>query len=258
MQIVKFHVAHLLAGGWYLECSCGYMPKEEEDLYNSLVRSAPDVCDIVEELDKDVDVEPPPTESVVPPVKGKKGKKGKKDTKDAPQASSQVTTRSYTRATSKCTSVLDTSAIGSPSTAPFIAPPVPIFVAPTPPPLIAPLLEPSSAPSVAPSPTPSDAPSKQPPSEQLLIPCESNVTVPSLPRKRRASIFDTSATSTENSTTLSLIENMDVVEVLEVRQKTETLYLAYNRIQAFLAKVCIHFPFLLYSFIFLVLIFFKF
>ena len=99
MQIVKFPEAHLVAGGWYLECSRGYVPKEEEDLYNSLVRSAPDVCDVVEEPDEDVDVEPPVKvkEKVVPPVKGKKGKKGKND---VPQASTQVTTRSYTRATS--------------------------------------------------------------------------------------------------------------------------------------------------------------
>ena len=169
MQIVKFPVAHLLAGGWFLECSRGYVPKEEDDLYNKLVRSAPDVCDVVEELDEDVDVDPPATEKVVPPVKGKKGKRGKKGMKDAPQASTQVTTRSYTRATSQRTSVPDTSATGSPSTAPSIAPPVPIFVAPTPPPLTAPLLEPSSAPSVVPSPTPLDAPSKQAPLEQPPI-----------------------------------------------------------------------------------------
>ena len=75
MQIVKFPVAHLLACGWYLECLHGYVLKEEEDLYNSLVHSAPDVCDVLEEPDKDVDVEPPATEKVVPPVKGKKGMK---------------------------------------------------------------------------------------------------------------------------------------------------------------------------------------
>ena len=92
MQIVKFLVVHLLAGGWYLECLCRYVPKEEEDLYNSLVCSKPDVCNIMEELDKDVDVEPPAIEKVVPPVKGKNGKKGEKGMKDAPQASTQVTT----------------------------------------------------------------------------------------------------------------------------------------------------------------------
>ena len=58
------------------------MPKKEEDLYNNLVCSAPDVYDIVEELDEDVDVEPPATEKVVPLVKGKKGKKGHKGHKD--------------------------------------------------------------------------------------------------------------------------------------------------------------------------------
>ena len=230
-----------MAGGWYLECSRGYVPKEEEDLYNSLVRSAPDVCDVVEEPDEDVDVEPPVKvkEKVVPPVKGKKGKKGKND---VPQASTQVTTRSYTRATSQRTSVPDTSTLGSPSAAPSIASPVPIIVAPTPPPPIALSLEPSCAPSVAPSPTPSDAPSEQAPSDQPPIPSESNVTVPSLPRKRRASTFDNSATSSEKPTTLSLIENVDMVEILEVRRKTGTFHPAYNRIQDFLTKVFILSP----------------
>ena len=231
------------------------MLNEEEDLYNNLVRSTLDVCDVVEELDEDVDVELPPTEKVVLSVKGKKGKKGMKD---ALQASSLVTTRSYTRATSQRTSVSNTNAIESPSTTPFIAPSIPIFVAPIPPPLIAPSLEPSSALFVALSPTLSNAPLEQAPSEQPPIPCESNVTVPSLPRKRRASTFDTSAMSSENPTTLSLIENVDMVEVLKVHQKTEILHPTYNQIQAFLTKVCIHFSFLLYSFIFVVLMFFKF
>jgi hypothetical protein len=39
MQLAKFPHVHLEAGGWYLDCSRGFVPDVEESLYNSLVTS---------------------------------------------------------------------------------------------------------------------------------------------------------------------------------------------------------------------------
>jgi hypothetical protein len=49
IQVAKFPHMHLEAGGWYLDCSCGFVPDEEESIYSSLVSSAPDVIELEEE-----------------------------------------------------------------------------------------------------------------------------------------------------------------------------------------------------------------
>jgi hypothetical protein len=41
MQVTKFPHVHLEVGGWYLDCSRGFVPNEEESPYCSLVSSAP-------------------------------------------------------------------------------------------------------------------------------------------------------------------------------------------------------------------------
>jgi hypothetical protein len=41
MQLAKFPRVHLVAGGWYLDCSRGFVPDVEKYLYNNLVTSAP-------------------------------------------------------------------------------------------------------------------------------------------------------------------------------------------------------------------------
>ena len=41
-QTIKFFESHLQAGGWYLDCSEGFVPGEEKPLFASLVSSAPD------------------------------------------------------------------------------------------------------------------------------------------------------------------------------------------------------------------------
>jgi hypothetical protein len=66
MQAAKFPHVHLEAGGWYLDCSRGFVPDEEESLYSSLVSSAPDVI----ELEKEPDMPAPQSiEKDVAPVK---------------------------------------------------------------------------------------------------------------------------------------------------------------------------------------------
>jgi hypothetical protein len=41
MQVANFPHVHLVAGGWYLDFSRGFVPKVEESLYNTLLSSAP-------------------------------------------------------------------------------------------------------------------------------------------------------------------------------------------------------------------------
>jgi len=205
------------------------VPKDKEALYASLVASAPAVTELEELEEDDVSEAPPPKEKVVAKVKGKKGKKV------APEASTQVTTRSYTRADVDRTTVPNTELHDSPL-APSTAP-SPSFVAPS--------MAPSSAPRFSPaipSPHLSDAPV-----EHIPIPCGSNITIPSIARKRRAPKPDSSATSSETPTTLSLIENVDMVDLIEHRQKTGTTHPAYTRIQEFLTKVCTHSRYIFHS-----------
>ena len=89
MQLAKFPRAHLVGGGWYLDCSRGFVPEAEEALFSSLVSTAPEVIELDEEPEE-LEEEPP---TIVKEVGSAKGKgKGKR------VASSQVSTRSYTKA----------------------------------------------------------------------------------------------------------------------------------------------------------------
>ena len=183
MQVAKFPHVHLLAGGWYLDCSRGFVPDAEADLYNSLVTSAPEVIELEEEPEED-NPTPPSHEKDVASVKGKgKGRKL------VPLASSQVSTRSFTKASVQRTA--------GPATTPS-----------------------------APLPSPIAAPS------------HSGATNSSVPHKRKAVAPDTFATSSERSSSLSLIENVDMGDLIEELVTTKVPPLAYRRIQDFLTKVC--------------------
>jgi hypothetical protein len=192
MQAAKFPHVHLEAGGWYLDCSRGFVPDEEESLYSSLVSSAPDVIELEEEPDMPA---PQSIEKDVAPVKAKgKGRKL------VPHASSQVSTRSYSKASVQRTVAPTTTVVGSPSATP-----------------------------------------SAPPSDPVPAPSHSDATIPSVPRKRKAVAPDTSATSSERSSSLSLIENVDMGELVEDLMKTKVPPPAYRRIQDFLIKVCVSF-----------------
>ena len=188
MQITKFPRAHLVEGAWYLDCSRGFVPEAEEALYTSLVSAAPEVIQLEEEPEEDENLAPPPILKEVGSAKGKgKGKK---------VASSQVSTRSYTKASVQRTAAPATTVVGSPSAAPSAV-----------------------APDLVPTPS------------------HSGVTLPSVPRKRKAVAPDTSATSSEKSSSLSLIENADMCELIEELLRTKVPPPAYRRIQEFLTKV---------------------
>jgi hypothetical protein len=68
----------------------------------------------------------------------------------------------------------------------------------------------------------------------------SGVTIPSVPRKRKVVAPDTSATSSDMSSCIFLIENVDMGELIEDLMKTKVPPPAYRRIQDFLGKVCVH------------------
>ena len=184
-----------------MDCSRGFVPVVEESLYNTLVSFAPEAIELEEEPDADIPA-PPSTDKDVAPAKGKgKGKKV------LAHASSQVSTRSYTKASVQRTVAPATTVVGSPFATP-------------------------SAPTLAP----------------VAAPSHSGATIPSVPRKRKAVAPDTSATSSERSSSLSLIENVDMEELIEDLIKTKVPPPAYRRIQEFLTKVCIPFFCFFHSF----------
>ena len=191
MQLAKFPPVHLVAGGWYLDCSRGFVPDVEESLYNSLVTSAPEVIELEEEPEE----ENPAPQSIQKDVTPAKGKgKGRKL---VPHASSQVSTCSYTKAFVQC------------------------------------IVAPSATVVESLNPTPST-----PPPDVVATPSHSGATIPSVFCKRKVVAPDTSATSSERSSTLSLIENMDMGDLIEDLMKTKVHPPAYCRIQDFLTKVC--------------------
>ena len=197
MQLTKFPRAHLVAGGWYLDCSRGFVPESEEALYSSLVSSAPEVIELEEEPEEDNHPAPP---IIVKEVGSAKGKgKGKR------VASSQVSTRSYTKASVQRPA---TTVVESPSATPS---------------------------AVAP--------------EHVPAPSYSGVALPSVPRKRKAVAPETSATSSEKSSSLSLIVNVDMCELIEDFLRTKFTPPAYRRVQEFLTKVCMPFYGFILSFL---------
>jgi hypothetical protein len=222
-QTNKFSELHLQGGGWYLDCAAGFVPVEEKALFASLVGTAPD--DIIVSLDEPDIVELPP-----PPAKAARGKGRAKKTTN--QASSQVLTRSASK-----TPVEPPTLPHSPSIAPSVAP------------SLAPSIAPSLAPSIAPSLAPSHTPSAFHP-QSLDTPSHSGTTLLSLPRKRKAALLDTSATSSDAPNTLSLIENVDMVQLMLDSEVAGGPLPAYTRIQEFIAKVCL-LTFVNYQFYFL-------
>jgi hypothetical protein len=116
-------------------------------------------------------------------------------------ASSQVSTRSYTKAPVQRTPVPVTTVVGSPSATPSAIVP-----------------------------------------DLVPAPFHSGVTLPSVPRKKKALAPNTSATSSEKSSSLALIENVDMGELIEELMLTKVPPLAYRRIQEFLTKVSVSFP----------------
>ena len=199
MQLAKFPCVHLLASGWYLDCSHGFVPDVKELFYINLVCFAPKIIELEEEPVEDENPSPPTNEKDITPVKGK-GKSKR-------VASSQVSTRFFTKASVQQNLAPATNVVGSPTAIP-------------------------SAPL----------------SNHVLAPSHSGATIPSVHRKRKAIAPDTSATSSKRSSSLCLIENMDMRELIEDLMKTKVPPPAYRRIQDFLTKVCVPFHCFLHSF----------
>jgi hypothetical protein len=106
MQLVKFPLVHLVASGWYLDCSRGFVSDVEETLYNNLVSSIPEVIELEEKAEENNQA-PPSNEKEVAQVKGKgKGRKV------VGHASSQVSTCSFTKASVQRTTARATTMVG--------------------------------------------------------------------------------------------------------------------------------------------------
>ena len=82
----------------------------------------------------------------------------------------------------------------------------------------------------------------------VAAPSHSGTTISLVPHKRKVVTFDISATSSERSSSLSLIENMDMEELIKDLMKTKIPPPAYCRIQEFLTKVCMPLSCFIYSF----------
>ena len=83
--------------------------------------------------------------------------------------------------------------------------------------------------------------------DHVAAPSHSGVIIPSVHRKRKAVAPDTSTTSSERSSSVFLIENVDMGELTEDIMSTKVPPLDYGRIQEFFTKVCdilLFFPFI--------------
>ena len=69
MQLAKFPLAHLVAGGWYLYCHCRFVHKVEETLYNSLISSDIELIEL-EKKQKEDNPTLPSNEKKMVSVKG--------------------------------------------------------------------------------------------------------------------------------------------------------------------------------------------
>ena len=97
-------------------------------------------------------------------------------------------------------------------------------------------VHPSTTPATTVVGSPTATPSALAP-EHVPAPSHSGVTIPSVPRKRKAIAPDTSATSSKKSSSLSLIENVDMGELIEDLMRIKVPPPAYRRILDFLTKV---------------------
>ena len=192
---------HLVAGGWYLDYSCGFVPDVEESLYKSFVSSVIEVIELEEELEEN-NPAPSYNEKEVASIKSKgKGRKV------VPHASSQVSIHSFTNASVQRYIAQATNVVGSPTANPS-----------------------------APAPDP------------IAILFYSGATILSVSRKRKVVAPDTTATFTERSSSISLIENVDMGMLIEDLIKTKVPLLTYRRIQEFPTKVCMLFYYFSHSF----------
>ena len=74
--------------------------------------------------------------------------------------------------------------------------------------------------------------------DHVPAPSHSGVTIPSVPRKRKAVTPDTSTTSSEKSSSLFLIKNVDMGDLIADLMPSKVPHPAYCPIQEFLTTVC--------------------
>ena len=82
----------------------------------------------------------------------------------------------------------------------------------------------------------------------VVAPSHSGATIPSLHRKRKAIAPDTSVSSLDRSSSVCLLENVDMEKLIEDFMKTKVLPPASRCGQEILTKVCVLFNFFVHSF----------
>ena len=166
--------------------------------------------------------EPDIVELHPPPPKASKGKGRAKKT--APQAYSQVVTQSSLK-TPVEPPTFPRSASVVPSVAPLVVPPgIPSAFGPYP----------------------------------IATPSQSGTSLISLHRKRKATLLDTSFTSSEVPNTLALIKNVNMMQLMLESELAGGPFPAYTRIQDFIAKVYMFFFVIFQASFVLVCLFFFF
>ena len=161
MQITKFPHLHLVASGWYLDYSRGFVPEATETFYSSLTLFGPELIKLEDEPEED--------DYPIAPTIVKEGGSAKGKGKGKRVASNQVSTLSYIEVSVKRTTTPATTVVGCPIATPSV------FA-----------------------------------SDIVHAPSHRGVALPSIPRKRKAITPDTSATSSEKSSSPSLIENVNM------------------------------------------------
>ena len=96
------------------------------------------------------------------------------------------------------------------------------------------------------------------PQDLVPAPSHSGLTIPPVPRKRKAIAHETSATSLEKSSSHVLIENVDMGELIEDLLRTKVHRLAYRHIQEFHTKVSLTFNCFCIQSIYLIIFFISF
>jgi hypothetical protein len=184
---------HLKHGGWYLDCSNGYIHTSEEPSYASLNAEAPSQMVVYQPaMQEESDKEKSKGSKVAKVAKQPKGKKGKKGetippASATPASQGTITTRSATKATVQASAAPTPTVVGSPSVLP--------------------------------------------------APSHSAATAPAFTRKRKALAAATSVTSSEGTSTYTLIENVYMGDLMEHFNKTKTPHEAFLRIEEFLVKI---------------------
>lgn len=82
----------------------------------------------------------------------------------------------------------------------------------------------------------------------VVVPSNSGAAIPSVPHKRKVIALDHLTIFSESSSSIVLIKNVDMEELIQDLMKTKVPPPAYRCIQEFITKVCMSFYCVIHSF----------